>query len=279
MKSLLSLVFVVVAFAVFFTATEARAFCILISTTQLDVASAKAATRLACDGVWFNHFTKPPGFDDDKLWADALTAIGTRHICTEDVYGHVTPKGPSIFNRTRSNEAALRILKRVDQAMTYYESAGSGKRTTMLTAEERKLAAEKLSGGLLMLGRAYFGNWQKEIDEALDDPLCGGVIFEIKAQAEMAAERKIADGLKAVLAKGKKAYVLLAGNHPSENYSADVVAVYRQFVKEGVPMENENVFLVLAAYNVSKTKLSFLGGENSVEGAIEALKRLAKPCP
>jgi hypothetical protein len=122
------------------------------------------------------------------------------------------------------------------------------------------LGAANLSGTLSDDHRGYFVNM------ALSNPNTAGVVFEAAANQDLSAIH-LNEGIGAVLASGKRCYVLLPPRQGSTNYCGDIQAALGYLAQsatihvEGY-LTNPNLYLVLAAYDRDSTGVSFLDPTN-----------------
>ena len=112
---------------------------------------------------------------------------------------------------------------------------------------------------------------KREVDSALACGDCGGIAFEIAAGSTSAlASAKIIDGIAAIAKAGKQCFIKLPPRGNSTNYSADALATLR-YLKANSPYYKQ-LNIILAVYSRQDTHVTFIGGNNSVEGALNALR-------
>jgi len=105
---------------------------------------------------------------------------------------------------------------------------------------------------------------------ALANPACRGVVFEIAPGGPL--HRNILDGISAVCRAGKDCFMLLPAQAGGPNYTQAISTTVNQLKRSPY---YSRLHLVLACYNRYETQVGFLGGLNSVEGALNWCKRSA----
>lgn len=146
-----------------------------------------------------------------------------------------------------------------------------------------QVASRMGRGGIVVLSRTFqdisqypgvLPTHKQQVLTALANPNCGGVVFELQAGLSFAAGNILnfdskgneSGAIDAICSRGKKCYLLLPPANNSANYSRDVLTSLDQLKKS---KWYRKLILVLACYDRQKSNVTFLGGVNSVEGALQ----------
>lgn len=260
--------------AILFPGT-APAFLVMPSLNTYETSNVTDALdrvdELHGDGVWF--ITRNCNFTDGQF-EDAFFTLGGRQV-TEDNPGS-----------SKSYDDYVRIMGAAPLDSFCYNETGGEPGGTLLTDEQiDQQYASHGNNPIIVLTRAYMGDWKTEVDRCLANPKVAGVCMEYVKEALLETTPGIhnaaPDCIKAILAAGKKCYILLHasadgwsdaenariinklnGWAPSEMATDDAILVYQNYV--------------LPSEDVSADKTSeWLANTESVKSAIRQAKTMS----
>lgn len=131
---------------------------------------------------------------------------------------------------------------------------------------------------VLILARVYKGNHRVDVQRGLNNPKVGGVIWELGSTWELISDynnRDIRQGIRDTLDSGRECFLLLYPTPAATNCAQQIENVF-DWVASNVPeaLDNPDFYFIPAAYHRSFVMVTFYGGDNSLEGAIDRLKEL-----
>ncbi len=255
-------------------------FKILVDNNQIWRNELPLTNKLKCDGIWSIPANSAGNFGRDipiAEWKTGFDGMMSGFLSTEDYWQNFPNKNHNLTKDIVGSNA-------IDMVCGYAEPTITSDfhPTTVISDSVIKVLHTYSSKPVIVLSRAYHTTqWQTEVDRALGNTLVGGVCFEQKPDVAKYTSYKLVDGIRAVLGKGKKAFLLLPPHFTSEstNYSADIATIF-QYLKSAAPevLSSPDLYFVLNCYNRQKDKnTSFYGGDDSVEGALNTLTALRNP--
>ena len=136
------------------------------------------------------------------------------------------------------------------------------------------VAARIGRGGIVVLTRTFqdvseypgvLPTHKQQVLDALGNKNCGGVVFEVTAGGDLNGG-DILSGIDAVCRQRKTCFLLLPPRANSTNYSSDIKRSLAQLKRS---RWYHRLNIVLACYDKKATRIGFIGGSNSVEGALQ----------
>jgi hypothetical protein len=235
---------------------------LLIDVNQISQEEAEQGERFKdAHGVWF---LKNNSQVRDDTWKAFIKKVGVP-VITED----------GAFDR-----AELASTGRVGEARRQLLDLGLDCKFCMVYVErpdirfyDADLNIYKPEAGkpIIVLCRNYAGENKAAIKQNLKNKNCGGVVFELKATGAWVNQIDLRRGIRDVITAGKRCFVLLTPQHPSINYRKDIAGAIRQ-IKRSPHWGSDKLYIVLCAYELENTGITFLGGPNSVEGAYQYIR-------
>ena len=249
---------------------------IIVDNNQIWQDELPQTSKLKCDGVW-----SIPGNSDSLKgrhipimeWKAGFDSLGQGFVVTEDYWRNFPAKNYDL--------TAMAVGKaNIHLACGYAEPSLENDPHTSTVINNDVIDDIYAYAGVpvVVLSRAYKDNWKTEVTRALNNEKVAGVCYEQKPTVARYTQWNLVNGIKAVLAKNKKVFLLLPPQFSSESNTstADIVNVFNH-LKSLAPevLSDSNLYFVPNCYNRKKDKeTTFYGGENSVEGAIKKLKEL-----
>lgn len=254
------------------SSAQAVRFIVNINQINLSEVNQVLTTKqgaLACDGVWC--LLQNSQSISKTQWNSLVSVISNRqNIIAEDVYGQ------SIGYNSVQN-----TIGKVDATMVYIPRKPVWG-DEVLDNSQINIASNANGGEIIILARTYLSGSKTKLDAGLNNSKVVGAVFEIPTNNPgFIRTAKIDDGIRAVLSKGKKAYVLLTAGQDNTGikYRNQAVSTATALKNElggnavGAAWDNPNLFLVVAAYERDRVKVSFLGA-GGVSEALQGLKAL-----
>ncbi|RYG95888.1 MAG: hypothetical protein EON58_13260 [Alphaproteobacteria bacterium] len=168
----------------------------------------------------------------------------------------------------------------VTHAMAYHEFADlpGDIRQWTLTPENINVFSQRIGGEkAVVLGRSFVDlsfapgqipTQKQQIPNAVSTPSCRGVVWEISAGGSL-AQGDILNGIDAVRRNGKDCFVLATPREGSTNYAYDLKKTLIQ-LKQSVWYNDLKI--IIGCRRTPDADVPFIGGSNSVEGALKMLK-------
>lgn len=178
---------------------QALAFTVMPSLNSYKQAAVddavNRAAELKSDGVWF--ITENSDLPD-SAWRKIFQSLGRPHISEDNPDGN------------KSYSDYVRIMVRNPDASFCYNETGGLPGGTQLTDEQIK--SQSLTHGnkpLVVLTRSYGGEWQKQTDRCLDNPMVSAICMEYVKEALLNNINAPAECIRAARGKNKPVYILL----------------------------------------------------------------------
>lgn len=268
----------IATFLIAFTnATAQYQYKIIVDINQIWRNELPNTDKIVCDGIWSIPGNSAGNKGRDipiEEWQAGFNRLTTGLVCTEDYWKNFPAKNYDLTHDIIGGAT-------IDLMCLYAEPSieNDPHETSVVSDEVIDNAYTSKGKQVIVLARAYHSaSWKNEVDRALANPNVGGLCFEQKPDVAKYTSYKLIDGIRAGLKAGKKVFLLLPPNFSSfsNNYTADVKKVF-DYLETNAPeiLNNPNLVFVPNCYNRNKDKeTSMYGDENSVEGAIKALKEL-----
>jgi hypothetical protein len=246
---------------------------VIVDNNQIWREELPNTSKLRCDGIWSipGNSSGNKGRDIPLAeWRVGYAGIDSTWVCTEDYWKNFPSKN---YDLTRDITGSNAIKFVCGYAEPTLETDGHS--TTVIRPEVIDDLYTYSGKSIVVLSRAYTGAWKTEVDAALLNSKVGGVCYEQKPDVSKYQQWQLISGIRAVLAKQKKVFLLLPPNFTSvsTNYTADISAVFG-FLKVNAPeiLTDSNLVFVPNCYNRLKDKnTGFYGEDDSVEGAVSFL--------
>jgi hypothetical protein len=229
------------------TYTVPYRFKILVDTNQLNATEATQVSILASDGVWaiddrdsqWNPLNNPWVADWGSVYS---TLNGASWTVSEDNVN--SESVPYVFGHTEY----FMNGRHVDAAMVYHEDTVNGTNTT-LTKDEIDRWSAYTGRPIVVHARNFSSDPNDPVRQALGDPNCSGVVFELNATSALEGS-PYNDGIDYCLSQGKKCYVILAPLQFSSGieYLRGVQGAMSYFSQRPDLLTNPNLYFVVAAY-------------------------------
>jgi hypothetical protein len=242
--------------------------------------------ELHSDGVWF--ITANSDFSYNQ-YSNIFSTLGGRHV-SEDNPTH-----------SDSFDDYLTAMNAMPHAsMCYNETGGTPGGTVLSDAQINQQYQTHGNKPILVMSRAYYGNWKTQVDRVLSNPKVAGVVLEYVKEALLESTDGIHNGapnaIHAIVGAGKKCYLLLhAGQDewsdlenqkiinklnswvPDEMGTDDVILVYQNYATETTPVLKTDEWFgesesVKSAIRQAKTMTNYTGNpvsfsfHNTTEG-------------
>lgn len=291
-------------------------FQILIDTNQMNISEINQMnnftyTPFAIDGVWaitqnycgLNCPGIPPGFSQTNpdvppsMWPNVFMKLNAAHwTISEDEANYWL----EVLNNNAHVAAQSYIYPfPVRESLAYYEyfplfpEGCSDKPWTcssIISVEQIESEVPLFGDRIIFLARSFNGDLNSPseaywVREGLTAPHAGGVVFEVNPETIYGGDtNNVVDGLNDCLSRpGKNCYLLLAPNRnptgTTENlHYADDVVNAMTYLNGQVPLNDTNLFVVLAIYGREESKVGFMTGDgnsgfnNSIWAAALALQ-------
>ena len=206
----------------------------------------------AADGSWSITVNSPDTTSAD--WSSALAAIGT-HAYSED-----NPDQYGECQRVHTLAGGKFVA-----AMQYHETGGTP--ATMLSAAEIDDAAAKCGCGIILLTRAWTGDWKTKVESVLGHPMLYAVAMELNP-LDATTRADIAPFIIDVIKAGHAAYILLPFRTAQGNSEEVITKIVQQIKNGGAPIGSSLVHLVVARYD--QPHLPIIGPTNTIQSAFLA---------
>lgn len=214
-------------------------------------------------GLWFVRSNSPEIIKLD--WISTISIVGPV-VCTED--GGIDRAEIEALNRAGEQRRYLQDLNEDTKfCMVYCEQPD----TQFYDVDVNRYYKECGGKRIITLCRNFAGKYKRAVRQNLKNKYCGGICFELKASAQWVNQIDLKRGISEVIRAGKRCFVILTPQHPSVNYKADVKSAITA-LKTSVHWTSDKLYIVLACYEKENTGIGFLGGDNSIEGALELFK-------
>ena len=246
---------------------------VIVDNNQIWREELPNTSALRCDGIWSIPGNSAGNKGRDiplPEWRVGYAGLDSTWICTEDYWKNFPAKNYDLTRDIAGSNAIKFVCGYAEPSLETDDHT-----TTVIRPEFIDNINAYSGKPVIVLSRAYTGAWKTEVDAALLNPKVGGVCYEQKPDVEKYQQWQLISGIRAVLAKKKKVFLLLPPNFASvsTNYTADIASVFG-YLKVNAPetLMDSNLIFVPNCYNRLKDKnTGFYGEDDSVEGAVKFL--------